>query len=263
MSNEPYNLYGYGASCDTRPFAADYRRSAGGFANSWRWRCRYCIAAAIWLLLCGSEDRCSHYGASSNPDDWSQRPRALNRPMEKTGIKLGSLPTSLTLITRMYRRRFRFYRRAVQLNPRSPFYKLDLASALEMSGDNAEAEKYYREAQKFYPISAEVSWRYGNFLLRSTAFARSLCRDSLAPSTVDPADAAGGVPSPGAAILTRKFFSIKILPKYHAGRGSGEALNSSLHLNERGTADSGAYNGIIWPCPETHSLIWRKTASSS
>ena len=59
-----------------------------------------------------------------------------------------------------------YYRRAVQLNPRSAFYKLDLASALEMSGDDAEAEKYYRAAQENYPISAEVSWKYGNFLLR-------------------------------------------------------------------------------------------------
>src|SRR5258708_28090528 len=37
---------------------------------------------------------------------------------------------------------------------------------MEMNGDDAEAEKYFRAAQENYPISAEVSWRYGNFLLR-------------------------------------------------------------------------------------------------
>ena len=35
-----------------------------------------------------------------------------------------------------------------------------------MSGNNAEAEQYFRAAQENYPISAEVSWKYGNFLLR-------------------------------------------------------------------------------------------------
>jgi tetratricopeptide (TPR) repeat protein len=59
-----------------------------------------------------------------------------------------------------------YYRRAVELDPHSPYYKLDLASALEMADNNVEAEKFFREAQEIYPISAEVSWRYGNFLLR-------------------------------------------------------------------------------------------------
>jgi len=59
-----------------------------------------------------------------------------------------------------------YYRRAVQLNPRSPFYKLDLASALEIAGNNDEADSEFRAAQAAYPISAEVSWKYGNFLLR-------------------------------------------------------------------------------------------------
>ena len=53
-----------------------------------------------------------------------------------------------------------------RLNPRSPYYKLDLASALEMTGSNGEADSYFRAAQAAFPISAEVSWKYGNFLLR-------------------------------------------------------------------------------------------------
>ena len=59
-----------------------------------------------------------------------------------------------------------YYRRAIQLNPRSPYYKLDLAGALEMAGNNGEADSNFRAAQAAYPISAEVSWKYGNFLLR-------------------------------------------------------------------------------------------------
>jgi tetratricopeptide (TPR) repeat protein len=58
------------------------------------------------------------------------------------------------------------YQRAVKLNPRSPYYKLDMAGALEMAGNIAEADNNFRAAQTAYPISAEVSWKYGNFLLR-------------------------------------------------------------------------------------------------
>jgi len=35
-----------------------------------------------------------------------------------------------------------------------------------MAGSKGEADSYFRAAQAAYPISAEVSWKYGNFLLR-------------------------------------------------------------------------------------------------
>ncbi len=105
-----------------------------------------------------------HYGASSNADDWV-RASGVEPANAENWYRLGryrqldfdhaDLPLAIT-----------YYRRAVQLNPRSPYYKLDLASALEMSGNNVEADSYFRAAQSDYPISAEVSWKYGNFLLR-------------------------------------------------------------------------------------------------
>jgi hypothetical protein len=138
-----------------------------GPANSnLRWPAIFiAVAAAIWLCYAGVKHGIAgHFAASSDANDWS---RALR--VEPAN------PENWYRLGRYYQLDFEHadlslaisdYRRAVQLNPRSAFYKLDLASALEMSGDIAEADQYYREAQADYPISAEVSWRYGNFLLR-------------------------------------------------------------------------------------------------
>ena len=138
-----------------------------GFANPvGRWTAMaIAIAAAAWLCYAGvTHGLAGHYAASSGPDDWSRASR-IEPANGENWYRLGRY-RQLDFDHQDVPLAISFYRRAVQLNPRSAFYKLDLASALEMSGDNAEAEKYFRAAQENYPISAEVSWRYGNFLLR-------------------------------------------------------------------------------------------------
>lgn len=64
------------------------------------------------------------------------------------------------------RRAIRAYRTAVSLDPGFADAWLDLASAYESEGDLPSARDSFINAQKVYPLSAEVSWRYGNFLLR-------------------------------------------------------------------------------------------------
>ena len=67
------------------------------------------------------------------------------------------------------------YRAALALNPRSSETWLDLATLYESEDGLPEAGSAFLEAKRAYPLSAEVAWRYGNFLLRqektSEAFA--------------------------------------------------------------------------------------------
>lgn len=68
------------------------------------------------------------------------------------------------------------YRASLVLDPLSADTWLDLATLLESEGNVAEARSAYAQAERVYPISAEVAWRYGNFLLRQndlkSAFAK-------------------------------------------------------------------------------------------
>ena len=123
------------------------------------------IVAAVWFCYAGSKHAlASHYAASSNPENWERATR-IEPDNPEIWYRLGRF-RQLDFDNSDVPLAISYYRRAIQLNPRSPYYKLDLASALEMAGNNGEADSYFRAAQAAYPISAEVSWKYGNFLLR-------------------------------------------------------------------------------------------------
>src|SRR5271168_3085 len=72
-------------------------------------------------------------------------------------------------------RAIKAYLTSLSLDPRSANTWLDLATAYELEGDLPAARNAFLQAKRVYPLSAEVSWRYGNFLLRQgelpTAFA--------------------------------------------------------------------------------------------
>src|ERR1700730_10515566 len=58
------------------------------------------------------------------------------------------------------------YQKAVALNSGYTEAWLDLGTAYELDGNSAGARDAFLRAKKTYPASAEVAWRYGNFLLR-------------------------------------------------------------------------------------------------
>jgi tetratricopeptide (TPR) repeat protein len=63
-------------------------------------------------------------------------------------------------------RAIRAYLSALSLNPWSAEIWLDLATAYELEGNLTAARDAFLHAKRDYPLSPEVSWRYGNFLLR-------------------------------------------------------------------------------------------------
>jgi tetratricopeptide (TPR) repeat protein len=56
--------------------------------------------------------------------------------------------------------------KAVEILPQYTDAWLDLGTAYELQGDASAAREAYKKAKETYPASAEVSWRYGNYLLR-------------------------------------------------------------------------------------------------
>ncbi len=58
------------------------------------------------------------------------------------------------------------YRTVIALNPVATDAWLDLGTAYELDGKTESARQAYLQAQNSYPTSADVAWRYGNFLLR-------------------------------------------------------------------------------------------------
>ncbi|MFZ0462437.1 MAG: hypothetical protein WA758_03490 [Candidatus Acidiferrales bacterium] len=59
-----------------------------------------------------------------------------------------------------------FYMKAVAVDPRSADDWMNLANAYEAVGNVSQATSAFESARRDYPISADVAWKYGNFLVR-------------------------------------------------------------------------------------------------
>jgi len=64
----------------------------------------------------------------------------------------------------------RAYQTALSFDSHSADTWLDLGTAYELEGDISAARNAFLQAKRAYSLSPEVSWRYGNFLLRRGEF---------------------------------------------------------------------------------------------
>ncbi|HEV2421564.1 MAG TPA: hypothetical protein VGS59_07650 [Candidatus Acidoferrales bacterium] len=125
-----------------------------------------CVAVAVFLAVvyqstrlwlawsweCSSSLRQQIRGASLTPGD----AEAWDRIGETIASNFDAQPGAA----------IPFFQHAVATDPRSANDWMDLAQAYETDGNVPAASKAYDRAREDYPASAEVSWKYGNFLLR-------------------------------------------------------------------------------------------------
>jgi tetratricopeptide (TPR) repeat protein len=93
-------------------------------------------------------------------------------------------------------RAIRAYNTALALNPGSADVWSDVATTYESDGNLPAARDAFLHAKRAYPQSAEVSWRYGNFLLR---------RGELDAAFLELRHAVEGDPFRGAEALSRSL----------------------------------------------------------
>jgi tetratricopeptide (TPR) repeat protein len=122
------------------------------------------LIAGSFALVAGKVWLAANWSASSDPDLWL---RAAN--LEPTNAdywhRLGSYE-KWDFEHGDLRRAVVYYQRATDANPRSDTSWMELAAAYEALGQTARARNAFEKAQSSHPISSEVAWRYGNFLLR-------------------------------------------------------------------------------------------------
>ena len=138
-----------------------------GSANpAWRWLffLATLLVAATLAFLSGKNWMAEKWAQSSQSEDWL-RAAQLESGNADHWYRLGRY-RQLDFERMDPVLAISYYRRALAINPRSATSWLDLAGAHEMTGEVAQAREAFENAKSVYPISSEVAWRYGNFLLR-------------------------------------------------------------------------------------------------
>jgi len=122
-----------------------------------------CLVSGVLTFFSGRAFVAAHWNASSNPELWQKASRlesgsaeyrsraGLSRQWELSPVGVHESVRGLELAT--------------QANPWSADLWMELADAYQAAGDPVQAQQSYEKAQVNYPISSEVAWRYGSFLL--------------------------------------------------------------------------------------------------
>lgn len=134
-------------------------------AHAWQ---RIFFVAAVFLLagalifLTGTAYLAEHWNASSRPELWLKAV-SLEPDDAKYWAQVG-LEKQWELNPGDMQS-LRYLKKATQADPGSADLWMDLADGYQVAGDPVHAQEAYEKAQADYPISPEVAWRYGSFLL--------------------------------------------------------------------------------------------------
>ncbi len=114
------------------------------------------LAAKVWVA--------ERWNESSDPKKWLAA--AQLEPGNAQYLEQLALYNELNLEQRDQSKAAKYLRRATQVDPRSERPWLELATLDEARGDFPAVERAYEMAQLDFPVSPDVAWRYGSFLLR-------------------------------------------------------------------------------------------------
>ena len=148
------------------------------------------LAGGILAFAGGEAWLAEHWNASSRPELW--RKAAAIEPDDAEYWRHLGLYRQWDVGHGDVHEAVRYLRRATRIDPRSAGSWMQLADAYQASGDAADAEKAYAQAQADYPISSEVAWRYGSFLLYEGKFSQGYAEIKRA-LLVDPSLSASAV----------------------------------------------------------------------
>jgi hypothetical protein len=123
------------------------------------------LALAAGLSYSGIRNALAVHDAELNTPDSYERATKLEPDDARNWYLLGRY-WQYNLEDPDAQRAIRSYQKALSFDPRSADSWLDLGTAYESEGDTAAARNAFVQAKRVYPLSPEVSWRYGNFLLR-------------------------------------------------------------------------------------------------
>jgi tetratricopeptide (TPR) repeat protein len=121
------------------------------------------LVSGILTFLSAKVYLAARWNASSNPERWLKAARL--EPGNAAYWERMGLSRVWDLSAAGAGEAVSYFQKATEIDPLSAELWMELADAYEMSGDPVRAQDAFEKAQRSYPISAEVAWRYGSFLL--------------------------------------------------------------------------------------------------
>jgi tetratricopeptide (TPR) repeat protein len=128
------------------------------------------LVAGPLILICGKVWLAEHWNGSSRPELW--RKAAKLEPGDADYWRHLGLYKQLGMDDSSNPQPIVYLQRAARTDPRSAELWMDFADSYETAGEPRRAQQAYERAQRNYPMSAEVAWRYGSFLLFQKNFAQ-------------------------------------------------------------------------------------------
>lgn len=148
--------------------------SLAGAPSRWLWLGGLVLVAGTLVWQASLYWLAEHWAESSEPKDWL-RAAELQPGNASYWYRLGRFREA-DFTQADLDQAIRYYRRAVALNPRSATYWSQLAGAYALGGQPERAGEAFHQARVSHPVSAQVAWSYGNFLLQQGELSAALAQ---------------------------------------------------------------------------------------